>query len=147
VPPFLLQQTLGPAEALPKLEKAVTVVSNGSKKKERSMQRALILDGKVVDVILADDAYVAQIAHKWDRIVTTTTAGIGWLDDGVNLTPPPLPVQTRREAILSRLQEIDFTTDRPRARREMALDKAGTKAWLQTLDNEAAALRAELAGL
>jgi hypothetical protein len=55
---------------------------------------------------------------------------------------PPLP--TRRQAIIARLSEIDAITDRPRTRRELALAKNATKAWLQTLDDEADALREEL---
>ncbi len=55
---------------------------------------------------------------------------------------PPSP--TRRDVILSRLSEIDAITDRPRTRRELALAKNATKAWLQTLDDEADALREEL---
>lgn len=54
---------------------------------------------------------------------------------------------TRKNAILIRLMEIDATTDKPRTRRELQLNKAATKTWLQTLDDEAVALRTELAGL
>lgn len=60
----------------------------------------------------------------------------------VEPTPP-----TRRDVIRARLAEIDSITDRPRTRRELQLNKTATKAWLQTLDNEAEALRTELAGL
>ena len=58
---------------------------------------------------------------------------------------PPAP--TRRDVILARLLEIDTITDKPRTRREIALAKNATKTWLETLDNEAVALRTELAGL
>ena len=58
---------------------------------------------------------------------------------------PPAP--TRRDQIIARLLEIDATTDKPRTRRELQLNKTATKAWLQTLDDEADALRTELAGL
>ena len=58
---------------------------------------------------------------------------------------PPAP--TRRDVIIARLLEIDATTDKPRTRRELQLNKAATKTWLQTLDDEAVALRTELAGL
>ena len=60
----------------------------------------------------------------------------------VEPTPP-----TRTDVIRARLQEIDSITDKPRTRRELQLNKTATKAWLQTLDDEAAALRTELAGL
>lgn len=58
---------------------------------------------------------------------------------------PPAP--TRRDVILARLLEIDAITDKPRTRRELALAKNATKTWLQALDDEAVALRTELAGL
>lgn len=58
---------------------------------------------------------------------------------------PPAP--TRRDVILARLLEIDTITDKPRTRRELALAKNATKTWLEALDNEAVALRTELAGL
>ena len=111
------------------------------------MNYALIKNGKVQNVIVADAAFVATIAHEWDRIVPTSTAQSGWLDDGVNLSAPPQPQPTRRDAIILRLMEIDNTTDKPRTRRELQLNKAATKTWLQTLDDEAVALRTELAGL
>ena len=57
----------------------------------------------------------------------------------VEPTPP-----TRRDVIRARLAEIDATTDRPRTRRELQLNKTATRAWLQTLDEEADALREEL---
>lgn len=55
--------------------------------------------------------------------------------------------QTRKEVILARLVQIDLISDKPRARRELALAKNATKVWLQTLDDEADALRTELAGI
>lgn len=62
--------------------------------------------------------------------------------------PPAAPIaKTRKDEILERLTEIDTTTDKPRTRRELALAKTATKTWLQTLDDEAAALRVELVGL
>lgn len=57
----------------------------------------------------------------------------------VEPTPP-----TRRDVIRARLAEIDSITDRPRTRRELQLNKTAIKAWLQTLDDEADALRDEL---
>jgi hypothetical protein len=53
----------------------------------------------------------------------------------------------RKEVILARLAIIDTISDKPRTRRELALSKAATKDWLQTLEDEAAALRTELASL
>lgn len=111
------------------------------------MKYALVKNGKVQNVILADAAFVATIAHEWDRIVPTSTAQIGWIDDGVNLSALSQPQPTRRDAILIRLMEIDATTDKPRTRRELQLNKASTKTWLQALEDEAVALRTELAGL
>lgn len=55
------------------------------------MNFALIKNGIVENVIVADQAFVDTIAQEWDRIVETTTAGVGWLDDGTNLTAPPQP--------------------------------------------------------
>ena len=60
----------------------------------------------------------------------------------VEPTPP-----TRRDVIRARLAEIDSITDKPRTRRELQLNKTATKTWLQTLDDEADALREELRGL
>jgi len=111
------------------------------------MNYALIKNGKVKNVILAEPAFIAKIAHEWDRIVETTTAQIGWLDDGVNLTAPPTPPMSRKDAIALRLVEIDAISDKPRTRRELALNKTATKQWVQSLDTEAEALRAELAKL
>jgi hypothetical protein len=63
-------------------------------------------------------------------------------------TAPLAPTApTRREVIMARLLEIDAITDSPRTRRELQLNKAGAKAWLKDLDDEAEALRIELAGL
>lgn len=61
--------------------------------------------------------------------------------------PPVIPIPDRKAVILARLAEIDAISDKPRTRRELALSKNATKAWLQTLDDEATALRTELAGL
>lgn len=60
----------------------------------------------------------------------------------VEPTPP-----TRRDVIRARLAEIDSITDKPRTRRELQLNKTATKTWLQTLGDEADALREELRGL
>ena len=60
-------------------------------------------------------------------------------------TAPVEPAEpSRRDVIRARLAEIDSITDRPRTRRELQLNKTATKAWLQTLDDEADALREEL---
>ena len=83
-------------------------------------------------IILADQAFVGTY-HAGDY----------------TLVPAPVPsaAALRRAEILTRLAQIDETTDKPRTRREMLLAKAQTKAWVQTLDDEATALRTELAGL
>lgn len=60
---------------------------------------------------------------------------------------PESAASLRRAEILARLDAIDAATDKPRTRRELALSKAATKAWLQILDDEAVALRTELATL
>lgn len=63
-------------------------------------------------------------------------------------TAPVEPAEpSRRDVIRARLAEIDSISDKPRTRRELQLNKTATKAWLQTLDDEADALRTELAGL
>lgn len=53
-------------------------------------------------------------------------------------------VPTRRDKIIASLAEIDQKSDSPRARREAAL---GNTAWISSLNNQAIALRAELAAL
>lgn len=62
-------------------------------------------------------------------------------------TPYVNPAPGRKEVILARLVEIDTISDKPRTRRELALSKKATKDWLQSLDDEAAALRTELGTL
>lgn len=81
------------------------------------------------EIVAQRDFAEARFLNDWEEVVEVAI--------------PP----SRREAILARLAEIDATTDKPRTRRELALAKAATKAWLQTLDDEASALRTELAGL
>lgn len=100
---------------------------------------AIVENGVVVNSAIAH----APIAPNWIE----SDAGIGWVDNNGTLEPPPIPVKSRREEINARLTEIDTTMDKPRTRRELALSKNATKAWLQTLDDEASALRAELAAL
>ena len=48
-----------------------------------------------------------------------------------------------RAEILAQLSAIDAATDKPRTRRELLLNNAGTRAWLQGKDDEAAALRTQ----
>ena len=62
------------------------------------------------------------------------------------LIPDPVPTaaEARKVVVLARLEEIDTIGDKPRTRRELTLSKAATKSWLQTLDDEAVTLRAEL---
>lgn len=52
------------------------------------MEFALIKDGKVVNVIVADQAFADSIAHEWDAVVASTGAGIGWTYDGTTFHPP-----------------------------------------------------------
>ena len=60
-------------------------------------------------------------------------------------TAPVEPAEpSRRDVIRARLTEIDSISDKPRTRRELQLNKTAIKAWLQTLDDEADALREEL---
>jgi len=80
-----------------------------------------------------------------DEIVITHDNGIK--EEKQYWAPVAPPAPTRRDEIIARLHEIDAITDKPRTRRELALAKNATKTWLQTLDNEAEALRTELAGL
>jgi hypothetical protein len=70
--------------------------------------------------------------------------GNGFTEEKQYTAPGETPAPTRRQVIIARLLEIDDITDRPRTRRELALAKNATKAWLQTLDDEADALREEL---
>jgi hypothetical protein len=73
--------------------------------------------------------------------------GNGFTEEKQYTAPGETPAPTRRQVVIARLLEIDDITDRPRTRRELQLNKAGTKAWLKDLDDEAEALRTELAGL
>lgn len=54
---------------------------------------------------------------------------------------------TRKDEILQELASIDTKTSKPRIMRELQLNKAASKVWLQSQDDAAAALRAELATL
>lgn len=104
------------------------------------MKYSIIENGVVVNTAIAN----APMAANWRQ---DDNAGIGWVDVEGVLTAPAAQAPSRKEVILSRLAEIDTTFDKPRTRRELALSKGATKAWLQALDDEAAALRTELAGL
>jgi hypothetical protein len=90
---------------------------------------------------------VAESALHPNWVLMPEGVGIGWGYSGGVFTAPVIPVPSRKDVILARLAEIDATTDKPRTRRELALARAATKAWLQVLDNEADVLRTELAGL
>lgn len=59
----------------------------------------------------------------------------------------PSAADIRRAEIMARLATIDATGDKPRTARELRLGNAATLAWLKVLDDEAAALRADLARL
>ena len=77
-----------------------------------------------------------------DRI--RITHGNGATEEKQYTAPVVPPAPTRMDAILARLLEIDATTDNPRTRRELQINKTATRAWLQTLDDEADTLREEL---
>lgn len=106
------------------------------------MQRYGKIVNGVIDLVVESSAQPSAELGDW-RLCGD--AGPGWLYDGVIASPPPGP--GRKEAVLSRLAEIDAISDKPRTRRELALSKNATKVWLQTLDDEATALRTELAGV
>lgn len=62
------------------------------------MEYALIKDGAVQNVIVADEQFVAQIAAEWDHIERIDTpaeqtlgVGIGWGWDGTQFVAPPAP--------------------------------------------------------
>lgn len=55
--------------------------------------------------------------------------------------------QEQRAAIIAKLAMLDANADKPRTRREVALGNAATISWLAAQDDQAAALRAELAAL
>ncbi len=100
--------------------------------------------GKLIDDVID---VVVDCAHKpgpeLGEWVECGDAGPGWTHSNGVFTGPSQR-QGRRFAINARLQEIDALTDRPRTRRELQLNKASTEEWLQTLDEEADALREEL---
>lgn len=62
------------------------------------MEYALIKNGTVQNVIVADEAFVAQIASEWDHIERIDTpaeqalgVGMGWGWDGTQFVAPPAP--------------------------------------------------------
>lgn len=73
--------------------------------------------------------------------------GVEWVMVAYSVPVLPAHPNLRKAEILARLAEIDTITDKPRTRRELALNKQATKDWIQTLDTEAATLRTELGGL
>lgn len=114
------------------------------------MQYALIKNNAVHNVIECDQSFADSIAHEWDAVVPSQGSGVGWEYASGVFTAPARhvnPSPNRKDAILTRLAEIDATSDKPRTRRELALSRAATKTWLQALDDEAVALRTELAAV
>jgi len=65
----------------------------------------------------------------------------------VELYSVPTVAADRRAEIVAALADIDAAGDKARTRRELRLGNAATLAWLKALDDEAAALRADLARL
>lgn len=68
------------------------------------MEYALIKDGVVANVIVADDEFVSLIADQWDHIERIDTpeeaalgVGIGWGWDGSNFVAPEIPVMPEPE--------------------------------------------------
>lgn len=62
------------------------------------MEYALIKAGTVKNVIVADEAFITQIAHEWDHIERIDTpaeqalgVGIGWGWNGTEFVAPPAP--------------------------------------------------------
>ena len=62
------------------------------------MEYALIKNGQVENVIVADETFIAAIATEWDHIERIDTpaeqalgVGIGWAWDGSNFVAPPAP--------------------------------------------------------
>ena len=62
------------------------------------MEYALIKNGQVENVIVADETFVQMIASEWDHIERIDTpaeralgVGIGWAWDGSNFVAPPTP--------------------------------------------------------
>ena len=108
---------------------------------EHNMERYAQLSGNTIATVIESELDPDGINGEW---VACGDAGPGWTYDGTVFTPPQV---NRKSVILARLVEIDTTSDKPRTRRELALSTDATKVWLQALDDEAAALRTELAGL
>ena len=108
------------------------------------MNRYAQLSGGVVANVIESATQPDAQSGVW---VACGNAGPGWVYDGAAFSVPVTPVPTRKEVINARLARIDVLTDKPRTRREMMLGNAATIAYATTLDNEAVALRAELAGL
>lgn len=71
-------------------------------------------------------------------------SGVEWVMANYRAAPTPDPKIAQRASILAQLAAIDVLTDKPRTRREVAL---GNLTYLQSLDDQAAALREQLAAL
>jgi hypothetical protein len=83
------------------------------------MNYALIKNGFVENLILADQAFADSIAHDWDAVVPSNGMAIGWsYAGGVGTAPPPPPVLppakttsvTMRQARLALLEAGKLST-------------------------------------
>ncbi len=117
------------------------------------MEYALIKGGKVHNVIVASEEFIALIAGDWDRIEPLDTAqeqalgvGIGWGWDGAQFIPPaaaepaPQPQLPRRLSVLAFRKR--FTLSERAAIEWAAVDRADQS---DAQRQQAAMLRATLA--
>jgi hypothetical protein len=78
------------------------------------MNYALIKDGIVKNIIVADSNFVDLIKSKWDFVVDVTTneeAGVGWLYDGKNFIIPHVAeatVESAPEVPVSERVPVEF---------------------------------------
>lgn len=72
------------------------------------MNKAEIIDGKVVNVILVDPENIPDWCADWPE---TEEAGPGWLYDGSTFSPPPPVMPTREEQEAARKAAYEAEAD------------------------------------
>lgn len=78
------------------------------------MKHALIKNGEIKNVILADDKFVVQIQKDWDAIVPVESLSEGTYSDPkefcfpkkVEVVPQPNPRKDKKDALLLKLNSL-----------------------------------------
>ena len=87
---------------------------------------SLIKNGKVVNRIVADEAFIDTIKHEWDFITDDVTAQKGCLWDGEKFTPPVRPAVVEVETVEAKLTKLIAKVDEIDANvKAMKAGKAG----------------------